>query len=241
MIVSTSEVLDRLAPVYDFAPDWEDVLARAGVSRRPTRRLRLVLTAVLLVTIVVPLTAIAESRDWWFFSNGAPAPATDVFVVKTGEWDGTRWELVAYRTVNRGLCFSLSRAGSKGRGPMNCDQIVGVTPESEQLTPKAIAFLSAGPSAELPAYVAGAVTDEADEVAIYFVDDRVVRTETFAAPDALGAIRFFAARPQRSRLFFALPGRFVDKIEGIDADGRVVACLDLPLPPAERVPRLPCP
>jgi hypothetical protein len=244
-LASTSDVLDRLAPVHEFAPDWGDVLARAGVpsemSRAKTRR-RLVLAAALVVAIVVPLTAIAKSRDWWFFSTGAPAPATRVFVLKTGEWDGQRWELVAYRTLNDGLCFSMSPAGSNGRGAMNCDRIVGVTRDSKQYTPRAITYLSGGGvTPELPRYVVGPVTDEAEEVAVYFVDGEVLRTETFAVPQSLGAIRFYAARLPRSMLPMALRSGFLDKLVGFNRAGRIVACLNLPLPPAEAVPRSPCP
>lgn len=241
---STSDVLDRLAPVYEFAADWDDVLARAGVpsgsSRAKTQR-RLALLAALIAAIVVPLTAIAESRDWWFFGAGAPEPATPVFVVKTVEWDGERWELVAYRTLNDGLCFSMSPAAANGRGAMNCDQIVGVTREWKQETPRAITYLTGRPSIERPGYIVGAVTDEAGEVAVYFINGDVLRTEAFAAPQSLGAIRFYAARLPGSMLHIALGSRFVDKLVGLDRDGRLVACLNLPLPPAEAVPRSPCP
>jgi hypothetical protein len=240
---STSDVLDRLAPVHEFAADWEDVLARAGVPSWPPRariRPRLALVAALLVAIVVPLTAIAESRDWWFFGAGAPAPATPVSVVKTVDWDGQRWELVAYRTVNDGLCFSMSPASSNGRGPMNCDQIVGVTRDWKG-SPHAITYLSARPAIERPGFIVGAVTDEADAVAVYFVNGDVLRTEAFAAPESLGAIRFYAARLPGSRLPMAFDSRFVDKLVGLDRDGRIVACLNLPLPPAESAPRSPCP
>jgi hypothetical protein len=44
-----------------------------------------------------------------------------------------------------------------------------------------------------------------------------------------------------SRLPLAFDSRFVDKLVGLDGDGRIVACLNLPLPPAESVPRSPCP
>jgi hypothetical protein len=245
---STSEALDRLAPVHEFAPDWDDVLSRARVPsprRRVETRRRLALVAALLVAIVVPLTAIAESRDWWFFSAGAPAPAMRVVVVKTGEWAGQRWELVAYRTVNGGLCFSMAPAGSNGRGAMNCDRVVGVTRESNQFKPRAITYLSSGPTTDLPGYIVGAVTDAAEEVAVYFIDGRVLRTETFAAPRSLGAIRFYAGRLPAllpgSMLPAPLDSRFLDKLVGYDRDGRVVACLNLPLPPAESVPLAGCP
>jgi hypothetical protein len=241
---STSDVLDRLAPVQEFAPDWDDVLARSGlrsVPRRAKTRRRLVLVAALLVAIVVPLAAIAESRDWWFFNAGAPAPATDVFVVKTGEWNGWRWELVAYRTVNDGLCFAMAPSGSNGRGAMNCDHLVGVTREWNGTTPHAITYLSSGPSIDLPGYIVGAVTDPAVEVAVYFVDGDVLRTETFAAPSSLGAIRFYATQLGGSMPLPARDSRFLDKLVGYDREGRIVACLNLPLPPAESVPLPGCP
>jgi hypothetical protein len=237
---STSEVLDRLAPVHEFAPDWDDVLERSGLPSMQRRaKTRLVLAAALLVAIVVPLTAIAESRDWWFFSAGAPAPATGVFVVKTGEWDGQRWELLAYRTVNDGLCFSMAPAGSNGRGAMNCDQIVGVTRDWKHSAPHAITYLSGDPTSDLPAYIVGAVTDEAERVAVYFVDGEVLRMETFAAPPSLGAVRFYAAPLPRSMLPMTLGG-FVDTLVGLNSEGRIVACLNLPQPPGESVPRSPC-
>lgn len=236
---STNDVLDRLAPAYEFAPDWDDVLARARVPSEPPRATtgrRLVLVAALLVAIVAPLTAIAESNDWWFFSAGAPRPATRVFVVRTGEWGGQRWELVAYRTVNEGLCFSMAPAGSNGRGAMSCDRILGVARESAH----EITYLSGGPTKELPGYVVGPVTAEAEDVAIYFVDGTVLRTATFAAPRSLGAIRFYATPLPRSPLAMVLGSGFVEKLVGFNRAGRIVACLDLPLPPAEAVPPSPC-
>jgi hypothetical protein len=240
--VSTSDVLDRLAPLHEFVPDWDDVLARAGLRYGPPRaktRRRLVMVAALLAATIVPLAAIAESHDWWFFSSGAPAPATDVYVVRTGEWDGQRWELVAYRTVNDGLCFSMAPAGSNGRGAMNCDRILGVTRDWSQDTPHAITYLSSGATKDLPAYIVGAVTEEAETVAVYFLDGEVLRTETLAAPRSLGTIRFYAAQLPRGLLPFALGSGFVDKLVGFN-DGRIVACLNLPLPPAEAAPRSPC-
>jgi hypothetical protein len=87
----------------------------------------------------------------------------------------------------------------------------------------------------------GAVTDEAEEVAVYFIDGKILRTETFAAPRSLGAIRFYAARLPGPLLPVIFHSGFVDKLAGLDGDGRIVACLNLPEPPGDTAPRWPCP
>ncbi len=190
--------------------------------------------------MLIPVSAVAVVNEWWFFQFGAPAPVTDVVVVKSGTWNGTRWELVAYRSGTDGICFSMVPAASAettaAGGAMSCDQIEGVprTPESKPYTPHAISYLLSGPDGELPAYIAGPVTGRADEVAIYFANGVVLQTPTFEAPSSLGPIRFYAAQlPDAvARLTVPLDYPWIEELVGLDGDGRIVACLTFPLPEA---------
>lgn len=51
---TVTAVLDRLSPVRPAAPDWPDVLARAGASRRTPRALALAALVVLLALLAAP-------------------------------------------------------------------------------------------------------------------------------------------------------------------------------------------
>lgn len=217
-------------------------LAPVEGPQRARARRRILAVVVALLAVLIPVSAVPVVNEWWFFQFGeAPAPVTDVVVVKSGTWDGTRWELVAYRSGTDGICFSMGPATSAettgAGGAMSCDQIEGVprTPESKPYTPHAISFLSAsGSGGELPAYVAGPVTGRADEVAVYFANGVVLQTPTFEAPSSLGPIRFYAAQlPDAvARLAVPLDYGWIEKLVGLDGDGRIVACLTFPLPEA---------
>jgi hypothetical protein len=247
MFASTSDALDRLAPAHDFVSDWNDVVARAGVPvgpRRPWLR-RLVVVAVVLAAVGVPLTAVAASQDWWFFAAGhAPVPVTPVGVVKTGEWDGKRWVLAAYRSGTDGVCYSMSPASSANStgqgGAMGCDQIEGVprTEQSKRYTPHAITYLSGSASPDLPAYIVGPVIDRAVTVEVFFAEGRTLRTETFEAARDLGSIRFYAAELPEGVQLGPGPG-FLEKLVGLDGDGQIVACMTFPMP-EEGVPLSAC-
>lgn len=249
-------VLDELVPRFDNeSGDWNRVIAdaRSGEpvttsarpldmtsersrSRRWLNRRRIVVIAIAVVAIATPLIA-AASRDWWFLHfGGVPEPITDVTVVKTGEWDGKPWQLVAYRSAMKGVCYGVmprSASGSTGDGEggaLACARITGVPQEGDSgEQPLGVTFLS-GSSPALPAYIAGPIVDSADEVEIHLVGGAVMRTPTFDAPDELGSIRFYAAQLPETESSGGRSHVEVRKLVGIDRDGEVVACLDLPFP-----------
>jgi hypothetical protein len=228
------EVLDRLSPAHGWVADWPDVLERAG-ARRSARLLtkrRLVLALVVLAAVLVPLAAVGAANDWWFLRFGAgPQPTRAPVVVKEGEWAGHPWQLIAYPSTTDGLCFSITPTGSgvEGMGGgMSCGTFAGVsrTPETKASPDMTITFLSGGASPQLPAYIAGPVIDQATTVEIRFGNGDVLRVPTFAAPESLGHIRFYATQlpagvEDSPRTFLT----FLKFVAGLDADGEVVACL----------------
>jgi hypothetical protein len=188
---------------------------------------------VLAAALLVPVAAatVAATNDWWFFASHAPQPLTTPVVVKSGSWDGKRWDLLAYRAASQGICFTItpSAAATSGLGAaMNCGGFSTAPPESPG-GPRGITYLSAS-SSEPPTYVPGPVIDTAAEVAIYFANGHVVRTPTFDAPTSLGAVRFYAAPVGDAVIYSTGPGRresLVQKLVGLDSEGGVVACAAL--------------
>jgi hypothetical protein len=226
-MIDVTEVLDRLAPALPWEADWQDVERRARPTTRrrprmPTAR-RLMIAIAVLVGVLIPIAAIASEGDWWFLGDGTPMPATAPVVVKTGEWSGHPWQLVAYRSQTDGLCLSIAPKGAATTGAgaaLECAQIEGVprtddTKPGEDLT---ITFLTAGGGDALPAYIVGPVVASAAEVEIVFAGGDVMRVPTFRAPASLGDVRFYAA--QRPAAFTG-----VEKLTGFDSAGAVVACL----------------
>jgi hypothetical protein len=245
-------VLDELVPRFDNERgDWSSVVADARAewpvtrsiptldmtSERPrsrkwlTRR-RVAVIAIAVVAIATPLIATA-SQDWWFLGISLlPEPTTDVVVVKSGEWDGKPWQLVAYGGEGSQVCYGVmprSAGGSTGEGQgggLACIRIAGVPHESGSGEPRLGVMYLSHPSPALAAYIAGPIVDSADEVEIHLVGGEVIRTPTFDAPDELGSIRFYAAQlPETDS-----SGGQVQKLVGIGHDGEVVACRTLPFP-----------
>jgi hypothetical protein len=254
-------VLDELVPTFaDERSDWEGILRDAGLGEhasvaigvpehertRWTPPHRLLVIAVLVAVIAIPLVAVAAAHEWWFFRFGQDfPPVTSVKVVKTGVWDGTEWEFLAYLSSTDGVCYGISpiaTARTTGQGgALACDQIEGVprTETSKAYTPHTITYM-AGFSDEVPTHIVGAVVKSADEVAVYLSHGRVVRTVTFTAPGGLGAIRFFATRLPGFPIRSDQPPRIpIRKLVGLDGAGNIVACLVVPMPP-EGVPLSAC-
>jgi hypothetical protein len=226
-----TDALERLAPARPFLADWDDVERRAGTRRWTSPRKRWVLAAALAAAILIPIGALGASGDWWFFAAHAPEPVTTPGVVKSGVWNGQRWELIAYGSATHGLCFSMGPAGSlrtNGAGAaMNCG---GFDPDAKldagEGVPHGITYLS-GAAPQLPRYVVGPVVEAAVEVVISFGNGDVVRTPTFAAPPSLGAVRFYATQVPDS-VPPATGIGLLEKLVGLDRSGRVVACLAVP-------------
>jgi len=79
-------------------------------------------------------------------------------------------------------------------------------------------------SADLPHWAAGPVVDTAAEVALYFRNGDLLRVPTFAPPEPLGPVRFYAtALPTSTDPAAERPV----KVVGLDKDGAVVACAPL--------------
>lgn len=244
-------VLDELVPRFDNeSSDWSRVIADARArepvttsvrpldmtsertrSRRWLTRRPIAVIAIAVVAIATPLLA-AGSQDWWFLRAPLPDPITDVKVVKTGEWDGKPWQLVAYRSTGNEICYGVvprSTSGSTGDGEggaVSCIRIAGVPQESDSEEAQLGVLYLSGPSPALPAHIAGPIVDSADAVEIHLVGGEIIRTPTFDAPDELGSIRFYAAQlPETDS-----SGGQVQKLVGIDHDGEVMACRALPFP-----------
>jgi hypothetical protein len=230
--------LDQLASQSGWRPDWDDVLARANespVARRPVTRRRLILALAVVAAVLVPLAALAAANDWWFFKYGqAPTPTSAPVVVKTGNWNGHRWELVAYPSTTDGLCFSVTPTGQAAGGAggaLSCGPFAGIsrtgaTKPSPDMT---ITFLSTSDTPELPAYMAGPVIDTASTVEIRLANGQTLTTAAFDAPSPLEHIRFYATPLPVgvARTAHPGPGQLapISWVAGLDAEGAVVACL----------------
>ncbi|MCP9487949.1 MAG: hypothetical protein MSC30_19090 [Gaiellaceae bacterium MAG52_C11] len=88
--------------------------------------------------------------------------------------------------------------------------------------------VGAGDATEgLPANIRGAVIEPASAVEIRFPDATVLRVPTFAGPEPLQHVRFYAA--QLPANFHMTPDNvtsvFPSWVAGLDATGNVVACL----------------
>jgi hypothetical protein len=232
-------LLEELVSDAAWTPDWKAVLVRAGVP--PTRRLltrrRAMVAVAVAAAVMIPLAALADANDWWFFRTpGSPAPTSAPVVVRTGAWDGHPWQLVAYPSVTDGLCFGMipgTSTGSSYGAAMGCATLKGVArtvqtkPAAQDMT---ITYLSGSASSVLPAYIVGPVVEDATTVAIRLSDGTTIRTPTFAGPSPLEHVRFYAAQfpsgparpPTTNPPFHALP---IEWIAGLDRGGHVVACL----------------
>jgi hypothetical protein len=157
------------------------------------------------VTLSSFAATVAATNGWWFFRGHGPQPLTEPVVVKTGTWDGKRWQLVAFRAAEDGIAFPAGVNGicygvmpyasppsASTGGALACGGFSVRRPGSPG-APRGINYGSAQ-SAELPLRAAGPVVDTAAEVAIYFRNGGILRVPTFAAPASLGHIRFYATR-----------------------------------------------
>lgn len=236
---SVEDVLDRLAPREQFAHDWGDVLDRAGVHevgavRSAWRTRKWLVLAAVVAAIAVPMAAatvaVTNWSGWLSSSHDQFRPASEPIVVQTGSWDGTRWQLVAYRELDTSdfhvYCFSVMPYGSSLTARPDAVGCGGLfdrdAPTRHDGSRRAGILYGATKSPGLPYWAASPVVDTAVEVALHFRDGDVLRVPTYAAPESLGHVRFYATPipdvPQSS-------GQSPVKVVGLDEDGAVVACL----------------
>jgi hypothetical protein len=233
---SVEDVLDRLAPREQFAHDWNEVLERAGVHEASAvgpawRNRKWLLLAAVVAALVVPVAAatvaVSNWSGWWPSQHNQFRPASEPVVVQTGSWDGTRWQLVAYReshTSNIDIyCFSVMLYGSSLTARPARAGCGGIpTRPQDAPTGHAALLYGATESPGLPYWAAGLAVDSVVEVALHFRDGDVLRLPTYAAPESLGHVRFYATPipqvPQSS-------GKSPIKVVGLDENRAVVACL----------------
>lgn len=233
---SVEDVLDRIAPRERFAHDWGDVLERAGVHDAGAvgpawRRRKWLLVAAVVAAVIVPVAAatvaVTNWSGWWTSPHDQFRPVTEPVVVQTGSWDGKRWQLVAYlETHTRNVdvyCYSVMPYGSAltaRPAAVACGGIPARLPDAP--TGNAGILYGSTESPGLPSWAAGPVVATAVEVALHFRDGDVLRLPTYAAPESLGHVRFYATPipevPQSS-------GQSPVKVVGLDENGAVVACL----------------
>jgi hypothetical protein len=229
------EALERLAPLKKTVPTWEEVLARAQAAtpnrdrsrRRANRALRV---AVIITAAAIPIAALAGSSEWWFFRFGrAPDAVNGVTLVQAGIWDGTAWQLTAYRSAAAGICVAMTPTGQANLSHEGAGMTCGVVTARKEPTPANGGLLYfGGDSDRLKTWIAGIVVDSAVEIDLHFEGGVVIRSPTIDAPSSFGsAVRFFVTQlPFRVISLFDRSGEGprLEKIVGLDREGRVVAC-----------------
>jgi hypothetical protein len=217
------EILAGHAPERrEIAPDWANVLRRAGLRGqwrvKLSRRRLLIALAAIPVAVLVSTLAVSAENDWWFLRGpvpNGPTPTGEVVVVATGTWEGHGWTLTAYRAhFNPGgsVCWALTPEGAPD--PRGRDFSCGMIP----LPKESFSFgFKTGPKGSgFPPYVLAPVPGEATNVRIELTDGETIEAKTFPAPAELGLpIRFLAA---------LLPGcPNLQSIVALDDQNKIVA------------------
>jgi hypothetical protein len=236
-----SAVLDRLIPEAHEPRDWQQLLARAGTHTAGRRRTlplkrRLLFAAVLVVlAVLVPLTALAVGRGWWFLSAYGPKPVGNVVVVTSGTWRGTPWNLTAFRTDKGTICYALTvePATPQPLGSAEaCGPVTAKTPISflrslgtrRLLLTRGRFSLRGRHPHSFPAYIVGVTTDSITTVTITGTRGTQQNVSTIPAPAPLHAsVRVFVAERQAAADISSITGR--------DASGSVVARMRVQGPP----------
>jgi hypothetical protein len=195
-----------------------------------------------LAAVLVSLTAVGATNDWWFLNSGSsPTPRQAPNVIKQGEWNGHPWQLAAWRSESHsarfpftpdGLCFSVTPRGFPAEGQGGATSCVGgfagiePTPETKTSSEMTISFMGGTASKQLPAYIAGPVISKATVVEIRFGNGDVLRVPTFAAPhERLERIRFYATPLPSNVQPTPNDTTWLKSVAGLDAKGNVIACL----------------
>jgi hypothetical protein len=209
-------------------------------ARLVTKR-RLVVFVAVLAAVLVSLAAVGATNDWWFLNSGSsPTPRQAPNVIKQGEWNGHPWQLAAWRSESHsarfpftpdGLCFSVTPRGFPAEGEGGATSCVGgfagiePTPETKTSSEMTISFMGGTASKQLPAYIAGPVISKATVVEIRFGNGDVLRVPTFAAPEPLRRIRFFATPLPSNVQPTPNDTTWLKSVAGLDTKGNVIACL----------------
>jgi hypothetical protein len=226
----TREALDYVVPEDIPVRDaWNRVVEDARTASGGRRSIRLfprtrrqwAWAVAIVVAAAVPLSALAAATHWWF-EGSSPSPTSAVLVVETGSWNGTPWYLLAYMSESNGVCYGVTaKPPAREVGALNCDNDVlsaaQASGSGRDVPPHAIGYLIQS-SPPLPPVISGAVIDDVRNIEVNLEDGRVARTETIAAPAALGGgenLRFYVVR---------IPSTGSPrKVVGTDAQARIVA------------------
>jgi hypothetical protein len=219
-----SSLLDVALPRGDEAGDWPRVLRDAGEWRAFPQRLRssglrwrATLVAAVVLAAAVPLTSLAFANDWWFLGSASvPAPSGDIIVVRSGEWVGVPWTLTAYRSQTQGLCVAFTPNAPDARpatpnaghtAAMTCDPDLSGLVGAPKASVHTIGFIGSSAARDSTSAFPGFVV-----------------TDTFAAPDSLGApVRFYVAPVPE--------GNVVTALVAVDGAGNSLETITVPQAP----------
>jgi hypothetical protein len=238
--------LDRLVPDSVEPRDWQQLLANASALRGRRRlplspsflaRHRVLLAfALMLLAVLIPLTALAVGRGWWFLSAYGPKPVGNVVVVTSGRSQGVPWNLTAFRTDKGTICYAVTvrpatpqlLGSAEACGPVSATTPISFLRSFGVVHVELLRGHFTYRGAQLhpfPAYIVGAVTNSASEVDVSSGPGSPQRIRTVAAPAGLhAAVRFFiAARPANQA---------VRNITAHGEHGQVIARTTVETPPA---------
>ena len=239
-------VLNAVLPETASTGDWDRVVRdanRTGLARRLLRPVtlqrRLALAGTLAVLVaLIPLSALAVTNNWWFFSTplSVPSPIGDLVTIDQGQWGGVPWALTAYNTTSHGLCISVTPNPPSGHpttpsetpaasGTMlGCGLVRGLSEAPNDTSAPELTLVSAaytGTDGTQVNVLAGATAPDVAEVATVGGGGGQVTAETTPAPSELGLpVRFFIMR---------LTGgtRPVD-VQALDTSGHLLQDVSLP-------------
>lgn len=189
------DLLDRFVPPLAESGDWEEVLRRAGFSKRRARIRWVVAVATLAVAfgITIPL---GITQEWWIFPSfptpddvvGEPVATGPRALLAAGEISGRRWTYTAY-TSDHGICIDVAVARGSGGG---CGfGIRGEPPVTAHGgAPPGRHWVGTGTTALAgidAVFADGPIAKRVDTVEIVLSDGGAVSADVIAGPSELGA------------------------------------------------------